>query len=52
MASMSKWTFLQAMCLVVSLSTLVYGNYGDDIKVSFGGDYFNEITDEDQVEGE
>ncbi|XP_016336391.1 pentraxin-related protein PTX3 [Sinocyclocheilus anshuiensis] len=50
MASTSKRTFLQAMCLVVSLSTAVPENYGDDIKVSFGEDYFNEITDEDQLE--
>ncbi|XP_026086852.1 pentraxin-related protein PTX3-like [Carassius auratus] len=50
MASTCMRTFLQAMCLVVLLSTAVPANYGDDIKVSFGEDYFNEITDEDQLE--
>ncbi|XP_059420661.1 pentraxin-related protein PTX3 [Carassius carassius] len=49
MASTSKRTFLQAMCLVVLLSTAVPANYGHDIKVSFGEGYFNEITDEDQL---
>ncbi|XP_016329914.1 pentraxin-related protein PTX3-like [Sinocyclocheilus anshuiensis] len=52
MASMSKWTFLQAMCLVVSLSTAVPENYEDDIDVNFGPNYLNEITEEDQMEGE
>ncbi|KTG02563.1 hypothetical protein cypCar_00026555 [Cyprinus carpio] len=52
MASMSKWTFLQAMCLVVSLSKAVPENYEDDIDVNFGPNYFNEITEEDQMEGE
>lgn len=52
MASMSMWTFLQAMCLVASLSMAVPENYEDDIDVGFGPNYYNEITEEDQVEGE
>ncbi|XP_026143697.1 pentraxin-related protein PTX3-like [Carassius auratus] len=52
MASMCKWTFLQAMCLVVSLSMAVPENYEDDIDVNFGPNYLNEITEEDQMEGE
>nr|AMW91821.1 long pentraxin 3 [Carassius auratus] len=52
MASMCKWTFLQAMCLVVSLSVALPENYEDDIDVNFGPNYLNEITEEDQMEGE
>jgi len=52
MASMSMWTFLQAMCLVASLSMAVPENYEDEIEVGFGPNYFNEIPEEDQMEGE
>ncbi|RXN25169.1 pentraxin-related PTX3-like protein [Labeo rohita] len=52
MASTSKWTFLQAMCLVVSLSMAVPENYGEVIEVSYGPSYFNEINFEDQTDEE
>lgn len=52
MASMSMWTFLQAMCLVASLSMAVSENYEDEIDVGFGPNYLNEITEEDPMEGE
>lgn len=52
MASMSVWTFLQAMCLVASLSMAVPENDDDEIEVGYGPNYLNEIIDEDQMEGE
>ncbi|XP_051725546.1 pentraxin-related protein PTX3 [Ctenopharyngodon idella] len=50
MASMSVWTFLQAMCLVASLSMAVPENDDDEIEVGYGPNYLNEIIDEDQME--
>ncbi|XP_067245085.1 pentraxin-related protein PTX3 [Chanodichthys erythropterus] len=50
MASMSIWTFLQAMCLVASLSMAVPENYDDEIEVGYGPNYLNEIPEEDQME--
>ncbi|KAK2895054.1 hypothetical protein Q8A67_012283 [Cirrhinus molitorella] len=52
MASTSKWTFLQAMCLVVSLSSAVPENYEEVIKVGYGPNYLNELNYEDQTEEE
>ncbi|XDV29525.1 hypothetical protein PO909_032639 [Leuciscus waleckii] len=52
MASMSMWTFLQAMCLVASLSMAAPENYEDEIDVGYGPNYLNEITEEDPMEGD
>ncbi|XP_067275494.1 pentraxin-related protein PTX3 [Pseudorasbora parva] len=46
MASISMWTFLQATCLVASLSLALPENYEDDIEVDFGPNYFNEMEGE------
>lgn len=52
MANMSMWTFLQAMCLVASLSMAMAEaeNYEDVVNVEYGPNYTNEIS-EDLKEG-